>query len=139
MVTFGSVPRNILWGFLLIRRAHGFKEACNYRKNSNNNTKCMRNLGNCRIFSSVCTGCLSTHLNANNVNVIDFPPKSPDLNMIENIWDELNRCARRTGAIPTTLNELKAKILYKWNNLPQNNVQRHRVAVVNSAGGYTRY
>ena len=27
----------------------------------------------------------TAYLNANNVNVIDFPPKSPDLNMIENI------------------------------------------------------
>ena len=29
----------------------------------------------------------TTYLNANNVNVVDFPPKSPDLNIIENIWD----------------------------------------------------
>ena len=32
----------------------------------------------------------TAYLNANNVNVVDFPPKSPDLNIIENIWDELN-------------------------------------------------
>ena len=29
----------------------------------------------------------TVYLNANNVNVVDFPPKSPDLNIIENIWD----------------------------------------------------
>ena len=39
----------------------------------------------------------TTYLNANNVNVVNFPPKSPDLNIIENIWDELNRRVRRTG------------------------------------------
>ena len=84
----------------------------------------------------------TTYLNANNVNVADFPPKSPDLNIIENIWDELKRRVRRTGAISTTLNELRAE----WNNLPQNYVQwyvtskRHRcVAVVNSADGHTHY
>ena len=48
----------------------------------------------------------TAYLNVNNVNVVDFPPKSPDLNIIENIWDELNRRVRRTGAIPTTFNEL---------------------------------
>ena len=88
----------------------------------------------------------TAYLNANNVNVVDFPPKSPDLNIIENIWDELNRRVKRTGAIPTTLNQLRAKIRYEWNNLPQNYVQRYVtsmrrrcLAVVNSAGGYTRY
>ena len=40
--------------------------------------------------------------NTNNVNVVDFPPpQSPDLNIIENIWDELNHRVRRKGAIQT--------------------------------------
>ena len=88
----------------------------------------------------------TAYLNANNVNVVDFPPKSPDLNIIENIWDELNRRVKSTGAIRTTLNQLRAKIRYEWNNLPQNYVQRYVtsmrrrcLAVVNSAGGHTRY
>ena len=60
-------------------------------------------------------------------------------------WDNLNRRVRRTGAIPTTLNQLRAKILYEWNNFPQNYVQRYVtsvrprcLAIVNSAGE-TRY
>ena len=32
----------------------------------------------------------TAYLNANSVNLINFPPKSPDLNIIENIWDKLN-------------------------------------------------
>ena len=83
----------------------------------------------------------TTYLNADNENVVDFPPKSPDLNIIENIWDELNRRVRRAGAISTTLNQLRAKILYELNNLPQNYVKcyvtsmRSRcLAIVNSAG-----
>ena len=31
-------------------------------------------------------------LDANYVTVLDIPPKSADLNIIENILDELNRC-----------------------------------------------
>ena len=65
------------------------------------------------------------YLNANNVNVVNFPHKSPDLNMIENILDELNHRVRRTGAIPTTLNQLRTNILNEWNNLPQNYFQRY--------------
>ena len=83
----------------------------------------------------------TAYLNANNVSVVDFPTKSLDLNIIQNIWDELNCHVRRTGAILTTLNQLGAIILYEWNNLPQNYVQRyvtsmrrHCLAVVNSAG-----
>ena len=66
----------------------------------------------------------TAYLNANNVNVVDFPPppqkKSPDLNIIENFWDDLNRHVRRTGAIPTTFSKsFESKSIYEWNNLPQ--------------------
>ena len=89
----------------------------------------------------------TAYLNASNVDVVEsVPPKSPDLNIIQNIWDELNRRVRRTGAIPTTLNRLNAKILYEWNNLSQNYVQRYVtsmrrrcLAVVNSAAGHIRH
>ena len=57
-------------------------------------------------------------------------------------WDELNRRVRRTWAILTTLNQLRASILHEWNNLPQNYVQHYVtsmrcgcLAVVNSGGG----
>ena len=51
-------------------------------------------------------------------------PHNHQINIIENILDELNHRVRRTEAIPKTLNQLRAKILYEWNNLPQNYVQR---------------
>ena len=57
-------------------------------------------------------------------------------------WDKLNPCVRRTGAIPTTLNHMRAEILYEWSNFPQSYVQpyvtstrRRCLAIVNSAGG----
>ena len=72
------------------------------------------------------TRATTAYLNANNVNVVDFPPKSPYINIIENIWDELNRRVRRTGAILTIL---RAKYLYEWNNLPQNYVQHYMTSM----------
>ena len=70
------------------------------------------------------TRSITAYLNANKVNVVDYPlpSKSPDLNVVENIWDELNHRVRRTWAIPTSMNQLRANILYEWNNLPQNYV-----------------
>ena len=56
-------------------------------------------------------------------------------------WDELNLRVSRAGAIQTILNQLRAKILYERNNLPQNYVKRYVtslrrpcLAVVNSVG-----
>ena len=68
-------------------------------------------------------------------------PHNQHINIIENISDELNRCVRRTVANPKALNQLREKILYEWNNLPQNYVQpfvtsmrRRSLAVKKSAG-----
>ena len=87
------------------------------------------------------TRATTAYLNANSVNVVGFPPKSKDLNISENICDKLNRSVRRTGAIPTTLNQQRAIRLYEWNSFPQNYGQRyvtsmrhHCLVVVNSAG-----
>ena len=98
------------------------------------------------VWCSSPSGKATAYLNANKVNVVNFLPKSPDLYIIENIWDELNHRVRRTEAIPTTLNKLRAKILYEWNKLPQNYVQRYVtsmrrrcLAVVNIAGRHTHY
>ena len=53
----------------------------------------------------------TAYLNANNVNVVDFPPKSPDLNIIEDIfgWSK-PPCKERRG-----YSNHIAKILYEWN------------------------
>ena len=39
--------------------------------------------------------------------------------------DELKGRVKRTGAILTTMNQQRAKILNEWNNIPQNYVQRY--------------
>ena len=48
-------------------------------------------------------------LATNNVNVLDWPANSPDLNPIEQVWDELWRRVRRNHAIHT-VNDLAAAL-----------------------------
>ena len=111
------------------------KKRATTNDNSNNNTcKMQEEFGKLLDFSSLCIGsflkCPNTSDKGHHYiseckqrKCRRLPPQSPDLNIIENIWDELNRRVRRTGSIPTIPNQLRAKILYEWINLPQNLVQ----------------
>ena len=56
-------------------------------------------------------------LATNNVNVLDWPAKSPDLNPIEQIWDELGRHVQRNHTIHI-VNDLAAALQAEWANLP---------------------
>ena len=105
-VSFGSVPRNIVF-------INGNLTAACYQREELN-TEVIPLLRNHRGMHFLYDRTLAhwaiattAYLNANNINVVDSPPpKSPELNIIENIWDKLNRRVRRTGAILTTLNQL---------------------------------
>ena len=114
--------------------------------NNNNNTKCTRNSVNCRFLSSLCTGRFSKcsspsgkdHYYISECKQRIYRRLSPRITKLKH---KSNCRVRRTDAIPTTLNQLRAKILHEWNNLPQNYVQRHETSmrrrclvVANSAG-----
>lgn len=47
----------------------------------------------------------------------DWPPSSPDLNPIENIWRVLKQRLKRHGKIITSKEELKAAIKQEWDRL----------------------
>ena len=53
----------------------------------------------------------------NNVNVLDWPANSSDLNPIEHVWDELGHRVRNTHAIHT-VNGLAAALQAEYTNLP---------------------
>lgn len=85
------------------------------------------------------------YLAAQNVNVLDWPANSPDLNPIEHIWDELGRRVRTNHAI-NTVNDLEAALQVEWNNLPAPFIQRyinsmHRriTTCIGQNGGHMRY
>lgn len=87
-----------------------------------------------------------TFLQDSNVEVLDWPSKSPDLSPIEHIWDVLGRRLRGRQNQPANLQELAQALIQEWDNIPANVIRRHtssmrrRVnAVINANGGHTRY
>ena len=85
-------------------------------------------------------------LNQNNVQVLDWPPYSPDLNPIEHLWDALDRRDRKLVNIPNNVAQLQLALIQEWNNIPQrtiDNLVRSMVRRVRAAtaacGGHMRY
>ena len=85
-------------------------------------------------------------LQGNNIQVLPWPSKSPDLNPIEHLWDELDRRVRQRQPQPQTLQQLAQALQAEWNNIPMQTI-RHLVssmgsrcqAVIAARGGHTRY
>ncbi len=83
-------------------------------------------------------------LEANNIQTIQWPAQSPDLNVIENLWDNVGRVVTRER--PATRVELINVLHRAWNSIRPDTVARlfdslpRRVrAVVRSRGYPTRY
>jgi transposase len=53
------------------------------------------------------------------ISVMRWPARSPDLNPIEHLWDDLKRRVRARDSAPTTLQELQDAALEKWDRIPQ--------------------
>lgn len=80
------------------------------------------------------------------VACIDWPARSPDLNVIEHVWDMLGRRLRARLHRPDNLQELSAALVEEWENLPQESISnlidsmpRRLDAVIRGRGGNTRY
>lgn len=86
------------------------------------------------------------YLNEVGVERLVWPPRSPDLNLIEHVWDQLKRRIRLRNPAPENLYELEIAVLEEWQNIPQEfianlfrNIQRRLRAVIQARGGNTRY
>lgn len=84
-------------------------------------------------------------LTASNIRLIPMPPKSPDLNPIEHIWDLLKRRVRGMP-VQQRLRVLERDVNTVWAAIRQRDIQpyissmRARCrAVINARGGHTRY
>lgn len=90
----------------------------------------------------ICQAYLAGH----NVNVMDWPPYSPDMNAIEHMWDILGRRLQQRVPQPVTRAQLGAALVDEWNNIPQyqinrlvNSMPRRIQTLLNANGGHTRY
>ena len=81
-----------------------------------------------------------------NVSVLPWPAKSPDLNLIEHVWDLLDRRVRARAIPPRNIRELAGALVEEWGNISQQelanlvqSMRRRSTAVLNAACGHTRY
>ncbi len=54
-----------------------------------------------------------------NINVIEWPPQSPDLNPIENLWNFLDSLVRKRQSEIKNKEDLWRILYEEWNNIPE--------------------
>jgi len=82
----------------------------------------------------------------NELTVLKWPPKSPDLNPIEHLWDVVERELHALDVHPTNVHQLQDAILSIWADISKECIQHlvesmpHRIkAVLKEKGGQTQY
>ena len=54
------------------------------------------------------------------IDILDWPPYSPDLNIIENIWITMKKYVEKRS--PVTIDDLKVKIQQAWDAIPNSDI-----------------
>lgn len=81
-----------------------------------------------------------------NVPLLPWPPRSPDLSPIENLWDMVKRRLTQYASPPSNLDELWTRVNAAWLAIPQdtikvlfNSMPRRVEQVIQTRGGHTDY
>ena len=82
----------------------------------------------------------------NGVEVLKWPPQSPDLNPIEHLWTHLKKKMNCYPTPPKGVFELWDRVAKEWDEIPPETCQRliesmpKRIeAVIKAKGGHTKY
>lgn len=80
------------------------------------------------------------------IPVMNWPPRSPDINPIEHVWDALGRKVRSRVPAPANLQQLSEVLIEEWQQIDQAYIQnliegmpRRIAAVIRARGGNTSY
>ncbi|GFV27723.1 transposable element Tcb2 transposase [Trichonephila clavipes] len=94
--------------------------------------------------SRLATGWLDEY--SSDISVINWPPRSPDLNPIDNLWDVLEQDVKGNHTAPTYLTELWTALANIWQVIPiehfkklVESMPRHMAVVIKARKGPTRY
>lgn len=86
------------------------------------------------------------YLDVVNIQTLNWPPHSPDLNPIEHLWDIIGRQLRQRQPPPATLQDIQIMVMAIWRQIDQNQISnlissmpRRCAAAIRSRGGNTRY
>ena len=82
----------------------------------------------------------------NKVDKLDWPPNSPDMNIIEHAWDHLDRRVRTRTPLPRNVGELWEALVEEWGHIDQDfimtlfeSMPRRVQALLEAKGGHTKY
>lgn len=77
---------------------------------------------------------------------LDWPPQSPDANIIEHVWSYLEKQLRKRETAPINKEELQKAIYEEWLRIPRSfitelydSLPRRMEAICNNKGGNTKY